>query len=461
MIFRRSCRTLNHCAVLTLSTSFALAACGSSSDNGGAAGASSTAGSASSAAGMWAGGSSAGMSAAGSSAGGSPAGGTSNGYGYAGAAATGASNYSGAGGAAGGPATGEVAYVADLEGYNQVPRVTTTASGSATLTLSADKKTLTYHVKQNVQNATKAHIHLGAAGENGAVVYPLEPLSADMTGSISLTNANDVAQLDAGNFYINVHSTIDADGEVRGQILHTGETLYVANLTTDQETPPNNATSSGSALVIAEADKMHFRYHVQSTIVAPTAAHIHNGLATYAGAHVHVLPTMQTIDGSDVFATGEADDLAQGRWYINVHTAVNAKGEISGQLMLPGEVLYSAAMAGTNEIPAVTSTATGNAQFILSADQKSLRYELALFGVTPTMAHIHKGAAGATGPVVYPLTLVAGYANTPMATAGALGTQAVTAGDLVDLDAGNLYANAHSTEFTTGAARGQITRPKQ
>jgi len=44
-----------------------------------------------------------------------------------------------------------------------VPRLTTAASGSATLTLSADKKTLTYHIKQNVQNATVARIHLGAA----------------------------------------------------------------------------------------------------------------------------------------------------------------------------------------------------------------------------------------------------------------------------------------------------------
>jgi len=84
-----------------------------------------------------------------------------------------------------------------------------------------------------------------------------------MTGSISLTNVPDLAQLlaqlDAGNFYINVHSMADANGEVRGQILRTGETLYVANLTTDQETPPNHAISSGSALVIAAADKMHFR----------------------------------------------------------------------------------------------------------------------------------------------------------------------------------------------------------
>jgi len=195
--------------------------------------------------------------------------------------------------------------------------------------------------------------------------------------------------------------------------------------------------------------------------VTPSAAHIHKGLATFAGPHVHVLPSMQTIDGNDVFAPGEADDLAQGRWYINVHTTVNATGEVRGQLMLPGEILYSAALAGTNEIPVVTSAATGNAQFILSADQKSLRYELALFGLTPTAAHIHKGAAGATGPVVYPLMLMTGYANTPLAMAGAIGTQPVTAADLVDLEAGTLYANAHSSDFPTGATRGQITRPKQ
>jgi hypothetical protein len=132
-------------------------------------------------------------------------------------------------------------------------------------------------------------------------------------------------------------------------------------------------------------------------------------------------------------------------------------GEIRGQLMLPGESLYSAQLSGANETPAVVSDATGKGQFILSADQKSIRYELALFGLTPTLAHIHKGAVAVAGPVVYPLTLLPTYTNTPAATAGASGTLTITPADLTDLNAGNWYANAHSTAFPMGATRGQLS----
>jgi hypothetical protein len=356
---------------------------------------------------------------------------------------------------------GEETFVADLEGYTQSPRVVTTASGSAELTLSADKTTLSYHVTQNVMNATKAHIHLGSAGENGDIVYPLLPFSADMTGTITLSGAGDLANLEQGKFYINVHSELNNNGEIRGQILHTNETLYVASLTPGQETEAVTAASNGIMQLIVDADGKGFHYHVQSTIAAPTAAHIHKGIATVAGPAIHPLVAAQTIDGASEFAAGEADDLAQGRWYVNVHTAANKNGEIRGQLLLPGETLYSAELSDANETPPVTSGATGNGQFILSPNQTSLRYELALFGLTPTLAHIHQGAAGVAGPVVYPLTLLTGYDNTPMATAGAVGSQAITAADLTDLDAGNWYANAHSTDFSKGATRGQIVRPDQ
>ena len=370
----------------------------------------------------------------------------------------GAAGSTDAAGAAGAPETSaETQYVADLEGYSQSPRVNTSATGAAELTLSADKKTLSYHITQSVVGATKAHIHLGAAGENGAVVYPLAPLSADMKGTITLAGATDVANLDSGNFYINVHSATNADGEIRGQILHPNETLYVANLTPAQETPPITATSSGTAQLIVAADKKGFRYHVLSTITAATAAHIHQGLAGRAGAIVHPFVAGPTIDGQSDFAPGEANDLAQGRWYVNVHTAAHAAGEIRGQLMLPGETLYSAALSDAAETPPVTSGGTGNAQFILAPDQKSIRYELALFGITPTLAHIHKGALGVAGPVVYPLALQTGYANIPTASAGAFGEQAISAADLTDLEAGTWYANAHTTAFPMGATRGQIS----
>jgi hypothetical protein len=109
-------------------------------------------------------------------------------------------------------------YGATLDGAHETPPVTTTATGMATFTLSADKMTLSYHITQNVMGASAAHIHTGVLGQAGAVVYPIMPVSADMSGTIPLTHATDVANLDGSMFYVNIHSPTNANGEIRGQI---------------------------------------------------------------------------------------------------------------------------------------------------------------------------------------------------------------------------------------------------
>jgi hypothetical protein len=111
-----------------------------------------------------------------------------------------------------------ITYGATLDGAHETPAVTTTATGMATFTLSADKATLSYHITQNVMGASAAHIHTGVLGQAGAVVYPITPVSADMTGTISLTHATDVPSLDGAMFYVNIHSPANPNGEIRGQI---------------------------------------------------------------------------------------------------------------------------------------------------------------------------------------------------------------------------------------------------
>jgi hypothetical protein len=71
-------------------------------------------------------------------------------------------------------------------------------------------------------------------------------------------------------------------------------------------------------------------------------------------------------------------------------------------------------------------------------------------GLTATAAHIHTGAVGVNGGVLYPLTLT---------SIGAQGTQAITTADLANLEAGNFYVNAHTAANPGGEIRGQIGKP--
>jgi len=106
-----------------------------------------------------------------------------------------------------------------LQGSQEVPPVTTAATGSGTITIMADGS-VSGSVTTAGINATAAHIHQGARGTNGPVIVPMAK-TADNTWSIAagakLTEAQHAAHR-AGNLYVNVHSAAHPGGEIRAQI---------------------------------------------------------------------------------------------------------------------------------------------------------------------------------------------------------------------------------------------------
>jgi len=106
-----------------------------------------------------------------------------------------------------------------LSGSQEVPPVTTSASGSGSIKVS-DDKTVTGSVKTSGIDGAAAHIHVGAPGQNGPVAVPLAK-GMDGTWSVpagaKLTDAQYTAYK-AGNLYVNVHSAANKGGEIRGQV---------------------------------------------------------------------------------------------------------------------------------------------------------------------------------------------------------------------------------------------------
>ena len=106
-----------------------------------------------------------------------------------------------------------------LGGGQEVPPVTTAATGSGTITVGEDKS-----VSGSVTTAgvvgVAAHIHDGAAGKNGPVIVPMTK-TGDNTWTVAAGAKFTDAQYEnfkAGNLYVNVHSAANKGGEVRGQI---------------------------------------------------------------------------------------------------------------------------------------------------------------------------------------------------------------------------------------------------
>lgn len=108
---------------------------------------------------------------------------------------------------------------------------TSTGSGSGTFKLNALKTQFTYSLSvTGLADLTAAHFHNAAAGSNGGVVRNLSFTTTDSVtwtaaGTWSATEADQpltsalVTELEAGNIYVNVHTTAVPAGEIRGQVL--------------------------------------------------------------------------------------------------------------------------------------------------------------------------------------------------------------------------------------------------
>lgn len=128
-----------------------------------------------------------------------------------------------------------------LTGDNEVPAVETQAQGQATFKVSRDGMSIEYKlIVSNIENVMMAHIHNAPAGENGGVVvwlYPSSPppqliegqtqgvlaegtiTSDNLTGGLAGESLDVlIDEIRSGNTYVNVHTTQNPGGEIRGQI---------------------------------------------------------------------------------------------------------------------------------------------------------------------------------------------------------------------------------------------------
>lgn len=113
---------------------------------------------------------------------------------------------------------------AKLTAAREVPRpkgVPSGATGTFTGTLKGKKLTFRLTFAHLSGKATAAHIHKGRAGKAGAVLVPLcGPCKSPVVKTVTVTSSQRDA-IEHGATYVNVHTTKNAGGEIRGQIKAT------------------------------------------------------------------------------------------------------------------------------------------------------------------------------------------------------------------------------------------------
>ncbi|NOK58825.1 MAG: hypothetical protein GFH27_549301n147 [Chloroflexi bacterium AL-W] len=128
-------------------------------------------------------------------------------------------------------------YKAELSGANEVPPNDSTATGIGVFTYNAETNILTFNIATTgvEVGGPGAHIHLGAADENGPIAIDLVPFQVSpgiFIGSTELDNAQETS-LSASELYVNIHSEEFTGGEIRGQIdPNQGEGMIVGIIDT-------------------------------------------------------------------------------------------------------------------------------------------------------------------------------------------------------------------------------------
>ncbi|MEE9319295.1 MAG: CHRD domain-containing protein [Granulosicoccus sp.] len=188
--------------------------------------------------------------------------------------------------------------------------------------------------------ATAAHIHLAAAGSNGPPIVTLVKSDTDESFSPPaddpLSQA-EIAALENGELYVNVHTEANVGGEVRAQLIPAGVLFSQTELSGDKQIPVVVTTGSAQGITTVVEASGEIRAAVFTTgLETADAAHIHTGTAAESGDVLLDLVAdadgvWRTQEGALLDAAGIAAFKAGGL-YFNVHTPDNAAGEVRGQL---------------------------------------------------------------------------------------------------------------------------------
>ncbi|HJZ19578.1 MAG TPA: CHRD domain-containing protein [Bradyrhizobium sp.] len=108
-----------------------------------------------------------------------------------------------------------------LDGKSEVPPTTSTGTGTADIAYDPATKKLSWKLTYSGLSgpATAAHFHgpAGPADKAGVAVAIPNATSSPVEGSATLTDAQ-AADLEAGKYYVNIHTAANPGGEIRGQV---------------------------------------------------------------------------------------------------------------------------------------------------------------------------------------------------------------------------------------------------
>jgi len=225
-------------------------------------------------------------------------------------------------------------FVFHLSGDQEVPPTGSTARGGCYGQLDTVTRRFALVCTHNVAGATVAHIHSGGAGAAGDVVFDLGNPVSPIEATWMMTPAQ-VAELLAGHYYLNIHTSGRPAGEIRGQVLPRTVDRFTFGAVAGQVVPPTDSGATGSCVADLSDDVTSAFVQCSHTVPLPTAIHLHEGPRGFNGPVVFSFPKTNPFSGDVPLTPRLAADYAGGFLYVDIHSANYDAGEIRGQLVGP------------------------------------------------------------------------------------------------------------------------------
>lgn len=430
--------------------------------------------------------------------------------------------------------TESIPFRAELSPLNEIPIIEgLAASGKATVWMHVVRNAKGDITRASVDfgvrygfpgpvTVTGLHIHRGTAAVNGPVVVDSGLKSAeateDTTGKAGVVRQAAVTS-DAGlavvkdiladgeAFYVNLHTTANPGGAIRGQLIRATMTTTMGLLTSANEVPvPRGVTATGTATIIALAARNkqnrlvsgEVTFDIQYTGFAAdtkfTGLHVHTGAAgvngpvtinsgltgsvDVAASGAGSLRYTADVDTNNTASAGALAGLATApaNYYVNLHTSTAPGGAIRTQLQAADSVSFSLNATPGAEVPPVAdSMASASAIFSLHSlrDSKgAVVASTAVFNVSHafpaetafTGLHIHQAVAGQNGPVVINSGLAGSVASASgngnlYYVSAVTSTAGLAAVNALLQDPSGFYLNLHTAATPSGAVRSQLGSP--
>lgn len=197
-----------------------------------------------------------------------------------------------------------------------------------------------------------SHIHLGYAGQDGEILFDLTPdlCPSQKSGCFKaecnkfMLTQDQIRQLLDRQMYVNIHTTIFPDGELRGQILPRSYKYYIARLSGVNEVPP--ITVPGRGILLGELKRRKFVVSGSFGDLSgtETGANIHCGVRGATGPVAFPLG-VEDPQGSEpgvvkaerntyTLSCADEDKLKCNEFYVNITTDAYPTGEIRSQFYI-------------------------------------------------------------------------------------------------------------------------------